>query len=102
MFPKNLIRHHEESDEMGGYFIVNGIEKIIRLLIVQRRNHVMALERSSFQKRGSDYTQYATSIRCARLDQTTQTVNVHYLKDGNCTLKFTWKKQEYMVPVILI
>ncbi|KAG9296178.1 hypothetical protein G9A89_014770 [Geosiphon pyriformis] len=97
-----LIRHHEESEEIGGYFIINGIEKIIRLLLVPRRNHVMALIRPSFQKRGPDYTQYATSIRCARTDQSTQTISVHYLRDGNCMLRLRWKKQEYMVPVILI
>ncbi|CAG8705915.1 8120_t:CDS:2, partial [Ambispora leptoticha] len=101
-YPKDLIRHHEEAEEMGGYFIINGIEKIIRLLLVPRRNYVMGIVRPSFQKRGKDYTKYATSIRCARSDQTTQTVNVHYLKDGNCMFSFRWRKQEYMVPVMLI
>jgi len=26
--------------EMGGYFILNGIERIVRMLIMQRRNYV--------------------------------------------------------------
>ena len=43
----------EESDELGGYFIVNGIEKLIRMLIVQRRNHPMAIIRPSFGNRGA-------------------------------------------------
>ena len=29
--------------EWGGYFIVNGIEKILRMLILQRRNYVSFL-----------------------------------------------------------
>lgn len=99
---KQLIARHEESEEMGGYFIVNGIEKLIRLLIVPRRNHVTAIVRSSFQNRGAMYSQYGCSIRCARPDQTTQTNTVHYLNDGNAMLRFAWRKQEYMVPVILI
>jgi DNA-directed RNA polymerase beta subunit len=39
---KELVEAKEESEELGGYFIVNGIEKLIRMLIVQRRNHPMA------------------------------------------------------------
>jgi DNA-directed RNA polymerase I subunit RPA2 len=35
-----MIEKHEEAEELGGYFIINGIERLIRLLIVQRRNHV--------------------------------------------------------------
>ena len=49
---------------MGGYFICNGIERIIRLLILQRRHYIMALRRSAYQKRGSNYTDSATLIRC--------------------------------------
>ncbi|KAF7727777.1 DNA-directed RNA polymerase I subunit rpa2 [Apophysomyces ossiformis] len=102
MFPKQLIARHEESEEMGGYFVVNGIEKLIRLLIVPRRNHVTAIIRNSFQNRGPTYSQYGCAIRCARRDQTTQTNTVHYLVDGNVMLRFAWRKQEYMVPAMLI
>ncbi|KAI9313527.1 hypothetical protein BX666DRAFT_1977413 [Dichotomocladium elegans] len=101
MFPKQLIEHHEESEEMGGYFIVNGIEKLVRLLIVPRRNHVTAIIRNSFQNRGPVYSPYGCAIRCARPDQTTQTNTVHYLNDGNAMLRFAWRKQEYMVPAML-
>ena len=87
---------------MGGYFIINGIEKVIRLLLTPRRNHVMAIARPAFANRGSNYTEYGVQIRCAKLDQTTLTNTLHYLKDGNCVFRFTWKKQEYMVPVMLI
>ena len=38
--PKELVKHHEEVQEWGGYFIVNGNEKIIRMLIMPRRNYV--------------------------------------------------------------
>ncbi|KAH7107897.1 beta and beta-prime subunits of DNA dependent RNA-polymerase [Auriculariales sp. MPI-PUGE-AT-0066] len=37
-----LVRHHEEADEFGGYFIVNGNERIVRYLILPRRNHVVS------------------------------------------------------------
>lgn len=35
-FPK----YNEEEREIGGYFVVNGVEKLLRLLIVTRRNYV--------------------------------------------------------------
>lgn len=101
-FPKELIKHHEESEEFGGYFLVNGIEKLIRLLIVPRRNHVIALIRSSFTNRGPTYSTFGTAIRCARPDQTSQTNTVHYLTDGGSMLRFAWRKQEYLVPTMLI
>lgn len=100
--PKELVEHREESDELGGYFIVNGIEKLIRMLIVQRRNHPMALIRPSFSNRGSAYSKFGVQIRCTRPDQTSQTNVLHYLNDGNVTFRFSWRKNEYLVPVMMI
>lgn len=100
--PYELVQHKEESDEVGGYFIVNGIEKIIRMLIVQRRNHPMAIIRPSFVNRGSSYSQFGVQIRSVRLDQTSQTNVLHYLNDGQVTFRFSWRKNEYLIPVIMI
>lgn len=58
-----LVTAKEESTEMGGYFICNGIERIIRMLIQQRRHYIMALRRSAYKKRGSNYTEAATLLR---------------------------------------
>ena len=60
-----LVQAKEESVEMGGYFICNGIERIIRMLIQQRRHYIMALRRSAYHKRGNNYTDAATLIRSA-------------------------------------
>jgi DNA-directed RNA polymerase I subunit RPA2 len=87
---------------MGGYFIVNGNEKLIRLLAVPKRNHPLALVRPSFANRGSTYSTFGIQIRCARRDQTTLTNVLHYLSDGNVMLRFSWKKSEYLVPVMMI
>ncbi|KAH3903018.1 DNA-directed RNA polymerase I subunit RPA2 [Saccharomycodes ludwigii] len=100
--PEELVRHKEESDEFGGYFIINGIEKLIRMLIVQRRNHPMAIIRPSFVNRGASYTSYGVQIRCARPDQTSQTNVLHYLNDGQVTFRFSWRKNEYLIPVVII
>lgn len=100
--PYELMRSKEETEEMGGYFIVNGNEKLIRMLILPRRNHVIALIRNSFQNRGTSYTEFGTQIRCVRPDQTSQTNTVHYLSDGNCILRFSWQKNEYLVPIVMV
>ena len=50
--------------EVGGYFICNGLERIIRMLIQQRRHYVMGLRRSAYQKRGPTFTDVATLLRC--------------------------------------
>lgn len=100
--PKELVNRREETEELGGYFIVNGIEKLIRMLIVNRRNYPMAIIRPSFVNRGNTYTKYGIQIRSVRPDQTSQTNVLHYLNDGNVTFRFSWRKNEYLIPVMMI
>src|ERR1700722_635194 len=97
-----LIRHNEEAEEFGGYFIVNGNERLIRYLIIPRRHHVVALVRPAFANRGPSYTQHAVQIRCVRHDQTSVTNTLHYLSNGIAMLRFSWRKREYVIPVMLI
>jgi DNA-directed RNA polymerase beta subunit len=40
---RQLLAVKEEALEMGGYFICNGNERVIRLLIMPKRNHVCSL-----------------------------------------------------------
>ena len=102
MSPAQLVEAKEESEELGGYFIVNGIEKIIRMLQVNRRNYPMAIKRGAFTNRGPGYTPYGIVIRSVRPDQTSQTNALHYLSDGNINLRFSWRKAEYLVPVMMV
>lgn len=37
---KDLVQRKEDAEEFGGYFIVNGNERVVRLLSAQRRNYV--------------------------------------------------------------
>ena len=97
-----MVQRKEEAEELGGYFVVNGIEKLIRLLVVNRRNFPMAIERPSFEGRGPAFTKYGMIVRSVRPDQTSQTNVLHYLKDGNITFRFSWRKAEYLIPVMMI
>ncbi|KAI0832821.1 beta and beta-prime subunits of DNA dependent RNA-polymerase [Trametes gibbosa] len=102
MFSAALVKHHEEPEEFGGYFVINGNERLIRYLILPRRHHVISLVRPSFVNRGPSYTPYAVQIRCVRPDQTSATNTLHYLSNGSAMLRFSWRKQEYVIPIMLI
>lgn len=102
MSSAELVKRHEEAEEFGGYFIVNGNEKIIRYLVLNRRNYPLALVRNSFTKRGPTYTPYGISIRCVRPDESSLTNVLHYCTNGTAMLRFTWRKNEYMIPIMLI
>lgn len=97
-----LVRKHEEPEEFGGYFVINGNERLIRYLILPRRNHVISIIRNSFMNRGPSFTPYGVAIRCVRPDQTSVTNSLNYLSNGSAMLRFSWRKQEYMIPVMLI
>lgn len=72
------------------------------MLIVNRRNYPMAIIRPSFVNRGATYTKFGIQIRSVRPDQTSQTNVLHYLNDGNVTFRFSWRKNEYLIPVMMI
>ncbi|GIL75864.1 hypothetical protein Vretimale_5574 [Volvox reticuliferus] len=93
-----LVEMHEEANEMGGYFICNGIERIIRCLVLQRRHYIMAMRRGAYHKRGANYTDLATLIRCVRPDHQSATVRCHYLTDGTVNFAFTMRRAEYFIP----
>jgi DNA-directed RNA polymerase I subunit RPA2 len=100
--PEQLVRCKEDPDERGGYFILNGNEKVVRLLVQPKANYVHALIRPSFANRGPLYTKFATQMRCMRDDLTTQTLSLHYRKDGTCWVRFSILKNEYLLPMFLL
>lgn len=58
----------------------------------------MALRRSAYLKRGANYTEAATLIRCVRPDHSSATVRCHYLTDGTVNFAFTMRRAEYFIP----
>ncbi|XP_071158237.1 DNA-directed RNA polymerase I subunit RPA2-like isoform X2 [Mytilus edulis] len=100
--PKELVKHGEEAEEMGGYFIVNGLEKVIRMLIMPRRNYAMCMIRPSWRSRGKQYTEYGVQIKCVRQDQTGMNNVLHYLSNGSATIGFGYLKELFYVPVMFI
>lgn len=89
----------EEANELGGYFIVNGIERIIRLLINTRRHYIMGMVRGAYARRGPTFTEFATAIRCVARDESSMTVRTHYMTNGSARLSFVLRRQEFFIPV---
>ncbi len=102
--PSDLIKYREEQTEFGGYFIVSGIERCVRLLQVPRSNHATSIQRSNYKNRGKLYTDLGVAVRCQRYngDMSTVTNTLHYLTTGGATLKFVGRKQEFLLPVVLV
>ncbi|KAL8500732.1 hypothetical protein ACS0TY_020352 [Phlomoides rotata] len=100
--PKKMVLHKEEPSEMGGYFILNGLERVIRLLILPKRNYPMSMVRNSFRERREGYTDKAVVIRCVREDQSAVTVKLYYLNNGSARLGFWIQGREYLLPVGII
>ena len=102
MTKETAIKQGEDVHEVGGYFIINGVEKLVRLLIVQKQNYPLAIFRPAFTKRGSLYTPLGIIIRCVRDDLYTQSVTLHYLSDGSCSVRFILRRGEIFIPAIIL
>lgn len=72
------------------------------MLIVQKRNYPVAFLRPSYTNRGPGYTQYAVQMRCVRDDFYAKTFTLHYISDGNVYLRILYKKQEFLIPLVVI
>ncbi|KAA0064805.1 DNA-directed RNA polymerase I subunit 2 [Cucumis melo var. makuwa] len=97
--PKKLVSYNEEASEMGGYFVMNGLERVVRLLIAPKRNYPMSMVRNSFSDRREGYTDKAVVIRCVREDQSSVTVKLYYLRNGSARLGFWVQGKEYLLPI---
>ncbi|XP_055817802.1 DNA-directed RNA polymerase I subunit 2 isoform X2 [Solanum dulcamara] len=99
---KKLISHKEEPSEMGGYFILKGLERVIRLIILPKRNYPMSMARNSFRDRREGYSDKAVVIRCVREDQSAVSLKLYYLNNGSARLGFWIQGREYLLPVGII
>jgi DNA-directed RNA polymerase I subunit RPA2 len=62
---KPLEDFKEDSYEVGGFFIVNGLEKLLRNIIIPKRNFPVGVIRPSFSQRRKNLTDFAVMIKCS-------------------------------------
>ncbi|KAF9760886.1 putative DNA-directed RNA polymerase I subunit RPA2, partial [Nosema granulosis] len=95
----NMAKYGEDDNEAGGFFIINGLDKLVRFHIMVKRNYPFALIRSQHNKLYSDRV---ISIRSVGEDELGHMNFLLYANDGNVYLKFFYRKNEYHVPLITI
>ena len=95
------MKNKEEPWEVGGYFILNGKERCLRIQVVQKRNHPIALKKN-FGGLSTEYTDLAINIRSIRKDNTGAPLYLHYKKNGDVDVRFWIGKQAFFVPASLL
>ena len=100
--PEELVVKGEEAHESGGYFIINGIERMIRMIIQQRRHHILALRRRAFMKRSPLFSEFATVMRCVAGDEHSSTVRLHYMRNGSLRVGIQHRRQEFFLPAGIV
>uniref|UniRef100_A0A182P955 DNA-directed RNA polymerase subunit beta n=1 Tax=Anopheles epiroticus TaxID=199890 RepID=A0A182P955_9DIPT len=100
--PEELVARGEHEDEWGGYFVVRGNEKLIRMLVMTRRNYPIAVSRNTWRDRGKDFSSMGIFIRCVRVDQVSTKNVLHYLMNGTAKLMISVKKSLSFIPVLMI
>lgn len=99
---KNLTAFNEDEKEVGGYFIINGLEKILRNIIIPRKNYPMGLIRGTFQQRKKNFTQFAVTIKSSSTIYKNQSLTIHYTSEENIYMSIMIKKVEYLFPLSVI
>lgn len=100
---KNEIENYQEDlNEVGGFFVINGLEKILRNIIIPRKNYPIAVTRSAFTNRQNNFTQYAVMIKSVKPSYLAQTLYLHYTTDDTIYMSIMIKKVEYLFPLALI
>ncbi|KAL0271895.1 UNVERIFIED_CONTAM: hypothetical protein PYX00_005060 [Menopon gallinae] len=100
--PAELIQHNEHEDEWGGYFILSGHERLIRMLLITRRNYPIAVSRKSWKGRGQMFSDKGILLRSVADDETSVNNTLHYVNDGTAKLMFIYRKRLYYMPLCLV
>ncbi|XP_069682789.1 DNA-directed RNA polymerase I subunit RPA2 [Periplaneta americana] len=100
--PEQLISKGEHAEEWGGYFIIKGHERLVRMLQMARRNYPLTLRRTAWKKRGNLFSDLAVTIRCIKDDQTSTNNVLHFVKNGSAKLMFSHRRFLYYAPIMLV
>lgn len=96
---KNLHSVGEDPSECGGYFIINGYDKLLRFHIGYKRNSIFVTKKKS---KDPAYTEYGCMIRSVGPDEIGQKNELKYCTDGNVHVKLFLNRRGYTIPIILI
>ncbi|GAB0087074.1 DNA-directed RNA polymerase [Sergentomyia squamirostris] len=102
MTPRQLVNVGEHENEWGGYFIVKGNEKLIRMLMQMRKNYPVALRRGTWKDRGQFFSEVGVIIRCEMPDHTSTNNVLHFLSNGTAKFMLSNGRQMSYLPVMML
>ena len=100
--PAQLVARGEHEQEWGGYFIIGGHERLLRMLQTTRRNYPIAMKRPSWKNRGKNFSDLGVMLECGKRDLTTTKNVLHFVTTGTAKFMFSLNKELYFVPVMMI
>ena len=100
--PKEMVEQGEHEQEWGGYFVVKGHEKILRMISAIRKNYPLTVKRESWKRRGKLFTDMGVFIRCVKEDMSSTNNVLHYLQNGSVKFMCSHKKALFFLPIVLI
>ena len=95
--PEQKVAIDEDEDEFGGYFIANGNECIVRLMVNSRSNYPIALERRSFAERGDMISPKAVVVRSTLPNGLSIPNSLLHEKTGVAHFSFQ-RGQQFLIP----
>ncbi|KAF7457580.1 RNA polymerase 1 beta subunit [Cryptosporidium felis] len=96
--PDELVKKGEDPNEVGGYFIINGNERVIRYVIQQRCNYPTGLKRPRFATFDAFGSEYAILMRSMRDDGTSTANYLYGTSDHQCIYRILLNRQEWLLP----
>lgn len=102
MTTDQLIAHKEDPQEAGGYFIINGNEKLVRFLIAQLRNYPIVMTRKGWKRAAQMTSDLGIHCRCVKEDQVSNDMIIHYLTNGSVKIRILIDKLTVYLPLLLI
>lgn len=89
----------EDPGECGGYFIVNGHEKLVRFHIAYKRNCIFVVRN---RPKDTTYSEYSCFIRSVGTNEIGHKNEVRYCTDGNVHIRLFLYKRSYMLPAVVV
>ncbi|KAK1442624.1 beta and beta-prime subunits of DNA dependent RNA-polymerase [Babesia gibsoni] len=97
--PKEMTDQGEDVDEIGGYFVIRGNERLVRQLIVLRSNYPLAIKSENNRSKHVLFTEYSIMMRTQCCDDGCSVSNILYLTVNNrCVFRTIIRSSVVLIP----
>lgn len=100
--PEEFIKHNEEDDELGGYFISKGNQCMLRYLVQTRQNFPVVAFKPFQATAGSDRTGHQAFIRCVRDDDMSGELKLLWRANTCPDVQLQIGKKYFQIPLPIV